>query len=526
MILRAGLIAGLLLATPAWSQETFGLVIGIDDYSYVTDLHGAVNDARDIADALEGLGADVTLLLDGAATRAAILGSWDRILQGAQPGDQLIVSFAGHGSNEPEQTPGSERDGRDENFLLAGFAPRGAAAGERIRDDEIAELLARSAALNVIFVADACHAGSVTRDIDPVLGFRYVEGGGIEADPLPPPPPPSSPSEGQDNVALFLAAVDETQRVPEVLIDGVPRGALSYAFADGLRGAADRDGDGVLSKGEMVRHVRSIVRAASDGIQLPQSSPAGQETLPLITLSAAESAEPMEQAVPPVAQQEAMPESTPVVLPVIAPVTPPLTELSFDALPPLAVSGQDWPALAGIAPSDFGTLRRDGLALYSGVGDHVATAHDLGGLQQVIDAQRVAAAIRDLAALPLSVSFGRGDRLYAAREPLSIQINGRRTAYVTLVNLTASGTVTYLYPIADLGDPAQIPASHRINLAVEVTAPFGADHIIAIETEGAAPSLRAALQDVDDAQTLWETLRGSGARVAAFPFFTAERSGQ
>ncbi|MDJ0640665.1 MAG: caspase family protein, partial [Paracoccaceae bacterium] len=64
-------------AVPAHAQQTFGLVIGIDEYTYVSDLHGAVNDAEDIADALTALGGEVTLLLNANATRDAILGAWE-----------------------------------------------------------------------------------------------------------------------------------------------------------------------------------------------------------------------------------------------------------------------------------------------------------------------------------------------------------------------------------------------------------------------------------------------------------------
>ncbi|MEP0722442.1 MAG: caspase family protein, partial [Marinomonas sp.] len=64
----------------AMAERTFGLVIGIDEYTYIPDLHGAVNDAEDIADALDSLGAEVTLLTDAKATRSAILGAWEHIL--------------------------------------------------------------------------------------------------------------------------------------------------------------------------------------------------------------------------------------------------------------------------------------------------------------------------------------------------------------------------------------------------------------------------------------------------------------
>jgi len=500
------MIAALALAAPpAVAETTYGLVIGIDAYTYVTDLHGAVNDARDIADALEGLGAEVTLLLDGHATRAAILGAWDQILDEAGPGDRLIVSFAGHGSNEPEQSVGSELDGRDENFLLAGFAPYGAAAAERIRDDEIADFLARSAELDVIFVADACHAGTVTRNVDPVLGYRYVEADGIASDPLPPPPPPSNATEGRDHVALFLAAVDETQRVPEVLIDGVPRGALSYAFASGLRGEADRNGDGLLTKGELESHVRRIVREASDGIQLPQSQPAGQETRALLELGDRD-----------VAPEPAVPAQAP----------PPLTALSFEALPPLTVSGAPWDGITDVSLVAHGALRLDGTDLFSSMGDTVARVTSDRLLQDVVDTQRVVAALRAIAEPPLAVEFAEGDRVYAAREHLHIRITGRAEAYLTLVNVAADGTISYLYPVPQLGDPDQLRASETLDLPVEVSAPFGSDHVIAIETADVATGLRAALQDLSGTRNmaaLWNVLRTSDARFAIFPFFTAER---
>ncbi|MDA8747900.1 caspase family protein, partial [Litoreibacter sp.] len=219
----------LVLATapvPALAGKIYGLVIGVDEYQFITDLNGAVNDARDIADALGGLGAEVTILLDGAASRRAVMREWRRIATEMLPDDQLIVTYAGHGSNEPEAVKGSEQDGRDETLLLAGFSPYGAAAGERIRDDEIADLLDLSEPGQVIFVADACHSGTLSRNLAPSLGFRYVAVDGIKNDPLPPPPARVAERETRDQTALFLAAADDSEKTPEFLIDGKPRGAL------------------------------------------------------------------------------------------------------------------------------------------------------------------------------------------------------------------------------------------------------------------------------------------------------------
>jgi uncharacterized caspase-like protein len=115
-------LAALLLATclagPALAQTTYALVIGVDSYDSIPGLSGAVNDARDIADALTGIGAQTVLLTDHDASREAIIAEWTRLAEQAQPGDRLIVTYAGHGSNEAEAIAGEEVDGRDENWLL------------------------------------------------------------------------------------------------------------------------------------------------------------------------------------------------------------------------------------------------------------------------------------------------------------------------------------------------------------------------------------------------------------------------
>ncbi|CAN0594733.1 unnamed protein product, partial [Ectocarpus sp. 12 AP-2014] len=335
------------------------------------------------------------------------------------PGDRLIISYAGHGSNEPEHTVGSEEDGRDENFLLAGFAPRGEAAGQRIRDDEIADMLARSSNLDVIFVADACHAGTVTRDLKPTLGYRYVTPQNMSGDPLPPPPPPPSGGDTPDQIALFLAAVNETEKVPEFLIDGVPRGALSFAFADGLRGAADLDRDGVLTKGELETHVRRTVRQVSDGAQLPQSEPAGQENVSLLQL-----------------RQDKAPNPVPLAL----------TERPFSALPAITVDPGEWTGISGIEVTRPGALRREGTAVYSSIGNHLATLTTDESLQAVIDKHRLIKTLNKVSQSSALIGFDRGDLVYRDGQTMTISVDQRSTKHLTLINLGADGKISLLYP--------------------------------------------------------------------------------
>ncbi len=489
--------AALCLGTSAVAEQTFGLVIGIDDYTYIPKLQGAANDARDIADALEGLEADVTLLLDQQVTRAAVLAAWEDILLRAEPGDRLIISYAGHGSNEPEQLAGNEADGRDENFLLAGFAPHGLAAGERIRDDEIAELIARRPDLSVIFVADACHAGTVTRNLNPTLGYRYVDPAGLEDDPLPPPPPPPA-TQADSDVALFLAAVHETEKVPEYLIDGKPRGALSYAFADGLRGAADTDQDQILTKGELETYIRRTVRQVSDGVQLPQSMPVGQEDTPLIALRGFQ------------------PE-------VVAP-----RPARFDDLPLLRLSAASMPPISGTqAVTGEADLRLVDGQLLSMVGDPIATIADQDELARAVDKSRLVAGLKEQATATPRIAFDRGNQRHLEGTRLTINVDQRQDRFLTLLNLAANGEIQLLYPHAEFGDPSQMPAGNSIGLTVEVTPPFGAEHIVAIETATAPTQLRSSLANLSgthDMRRLWDALAtADDSRVAVFPFFSAAR---
>ncbi|MDN3719113.1 caspase family protein [Roseibium salinum] len=71
--------------------EWRALVIGIDAYEHVSPLKGAVNDAQDIAQTLRAAGvSDLTMLLDGDASRAAVLSSWQELVSRSAEDDILV----------------------------------------------------------------------------------------------------------------------------------------------------------------------------------------------------------------------------------------------------------------------------------------------------------------------------------------------------------------------------------------------------------------------------------------------------
>ena len=182
---------------------------------------------------------DVTVLLDGDATREAVINAWNNITARAKPGDTVIFSYAGHGGQELERIPGNEADGLDEVFLLAGFQVNAAGNAERIVDDELNRLFASAPDLKIIFVADSCHSGTMTRSFDPRAGAartRLATYGPIEDDQLPEADPAAAKLDlDRMEHVVFFGAVQDHEVALEMPIDGAARGALSWSFAPGAQ---------------------------------------------------------------------------------------------------------------------------------------------------------------------------------------------------------------------------------------------------------------------------------------------------
>ncbi|NND07222.1 MAG: S8 family serine peptidase, partial [Saprospiraceae bacterium] len=109
------------------------------------------------------------VLKDEEATRAGVTRGIEYLVQKAKPGDQVIITYAGHGSLV-EDISGDEADDMDETLVLYdGF----------LIDDEINNLLAKfDEGVDIIWISDSCHSGSNTRSvIEPIKNakesYRY-----------------------------------------------------------------------------------------------------------------------------------------------------------------------------------------------------------------------------------------------------------------------------------------------------------------------------------------------------------------
>ncbi|GGN01247.1 hypothetical protein GCM10009721_30590 [Terrabacter tumescens] len=140
------------------------LLIGVNEYAIPgANLRGCVNDVNDVAAALTELygfaESDITTLLDGAATKAAMTGAISDLVDSAGPGDVLYLHYSGHGSNVPDTNGDETTDGRDEILC-----PHDLDWNDPLTDDWLRTTIDRldpGASLTVVM--DCCHSGSNTR---------------------------------------------------------------------------------------------------------------------------------------------------------------------------------------------------------------------------------------------------------------------------------------------------------------------------------------------------------------------------
>jgi hypothetical protein len=154
--------------TKAKQEETaclqyHAVVIGINDYDSTSDhewesLKTARLDAEGIADILQrDYGFSVRRLLDGEATRGAILSALDHLLD-LTPNDAVIVYFAGHGFYDKAL---------DEGYWIPADARKRVsqryAKEDWIWNAMITKILNASPARHILVIADSCFSGSLFR---------------------------------------------------------------------------------------------------------------------------------------------------------------------------------------------------------------------------------------------------------------------------------------------------------------------------------------------------------------------------
>lgn len=158
-----GAAAGFDFFTPNFADEKLGdfkgLIVGIGEYEKISGLKNAANDATAMAAVLsDDYGfAELQVLLNKAATRAAICMGLKNLADTAAPDDSVLIYYSGHGNLDPD-TRDKDADGW--------WIPSDADPGNPdtwIPHEQVRNEIKRMNARHVLLISDSCFGGTIFR---------------------------------------------------------------------------------------------------------------------------------------------------------------------------------------------------------------------------------------------------------------------------------------------------------------------------------------------------------------------------
>lgn len=260
---RAGVPSSIGTATTtggaAAMQDAHALVVGVSAYERVRPLP-PVQDAQDVAAALvdpQRCGypaANVRVLLDEDATRAAILDALDELAARARPSSTVLVYFSGHGGAAPgggaETGRGAEAGrGAGRCYLIPVDGGWGGAAeleATAISGAELSRRLRAVSAERLTVILDCCRAAGLAEPRD----LEAAPLGELSRDAL------STLATGRGRAVLAAARADGAAYVTP----GERNGVFTRHLLAGLAGGASRAG-GVVRICDLFEYVQERVVA-------------------------------------------------------------------------------------------------------------------------------------------------------------------------------------------------------------------------------------------------------------------------
>jgi hypothetical protein len=222
---RLGLIAWLYCGLPCGGAqaEPRALLVGVGDYNLPgAELPGIDTDIRLMTEASRWMGFsdDQVLVLESEqATQSRVEWALQRwLVDGVDADDPVLIYFSGHGVRVWDESGDEADDLHDEALLLFDAHPvelKGRPSLDGLLlDDRFGDYLKQIPSRQVLVLVDACHSGSVNKDLGDALGRKtkfYAYPG------MPSGTGSLRISNGEDKGANYLvisAAGDDEQALP------------------------------------------------------------------------------------------------------------------------------------------------------------------------------------------------------------------------------------------------------------------------------------------------------------------------
>jgi tetratricopeptide (TPR) repeat protein len=243
--------------------KRWAVVVGVSRYADagINSLHYADADAQAFYEFLRSPRAggggfadeNIRLLLNDHATYREIRSALFTFLKGATEDDEVVIYFAGHGAPDPQRLQNL--------YLLTYDTDLGDISGTAFPMDDMSKAIHGLYAHDVVVITDACHSAGIggqggTRD----LGTNQINDLFLQ-----------SLNASTGGLAIFTAS-GTNQLSQEDARWGGGHGVFTHYLLDGLNGAADEDGDRIVSLTEMMEYARGKVRTDTRNAQIPTIS--------------------------------------------------------------------------------------------------------------------------------------------------------------------------------------------------------------------------------------------------------------
>ncbi|MBK9338521.1 MAG: caspase family protein [Lewinellaceae bacterium] len=187
--------------------------------------------------------------MDESATRENILNTMRQYFLKADANDVVLFFFSGHGL--------------EGCFLPVDFD----GFNNKLRHEEIKQVLLQSKAKHKLCIADACHSGTLNYGLAakgpaPVSLNKYYQ----------------AFEDSSGGVALLMSSKGEELSLED---HGLRQGVFTYYLLRGMRGAANANDDNIVTIRELYTYVHAKVREYTSNVQNPVLSGLYDDNMPV-----------------------------------------------------------------------------------------------------------------------------------------------------------------------------------------------------------------------------------------------------